>query len=103
MDFSSINNLSDLIKANNEVKQPVENEFGRKVSPAIASVLKDIYALDPDQGLEIVMDVLTQLLVMHKVTAEEFSNQNAPALADAWSVDTGKLDAVISILSTIEM
>ena len=104
MDFSSINNVSDLIKVNSEVPQPEKgNVFGRKVSPEIQKILHEIYAIDPSQGLEIVMDVLTQLLVMHKVAAEEYAEGNQPVLSEIWSSDSGKIEAVLSILAEIEL
>ncbi len=94
MDFNQVTTASDLVKANESVKTPVE-------------AAKDIMCSDGvkwDDNRELISWLLTNSLEFHREIAMNLrDSKESEGVEDSlfWADDAGKLSAMISILEDI--
>ena len=89
-EFDNVNTVSDLIKQN------------KKLNP-IQEILKQVYELDPADGLLIVQDILSNISNFHASGVDMYTEQNRCKDASVWAYDKALIDSAQELLSSIEL
>ena len=89
-EFTDINTVQDLINQN------------KKQNPT-QEILKQIYDLDPADGLRIVQDILNQLSHFHGTAIDEHVENNRPKDAAVWAYDKSMIDTALHMLIDVEL
>lgn len=94
MDFSNINSLTDLLNENDKVKS--EGDL-------VMELCKPVFQHEPEVGMNVAIEVLTELLAFHTMVMEKAIDDGDASIAANWGIDCGRLDDIITTLKNIQM
>ena len=94
MDFTDIKTVQDLIDRNDK-NDPQED--------IIKIIVQGIYKQDPAVGLEVVIDILSNLLGFHQEVMEKHMKDGNAEDAVVWSFDVNRIDNAITILKDVKL
>ena len=94
MDLKNINNVSDLVAAN-------DKEESRK--ELVERLTKDVFAEDPAVGKDVLITLLTGLLKWHHEAVDNYIEKGDAKNAAIWALDLNKIDEAITLIKCVEM
>ena len=94
MDFSKINTLTDLLN---------ENDTTKSEGDLVVELCKPVFQEEPEVGMNVVIQILTELLGYHNMVMESAIEDGDANMAACWGIDCGRLDDVITTLKDIQM
>jgi hypothetical protein len=94
MDFSKINSLTDLLNENDKVKGEGD---------VVMALCKPVYQEDPSVGMNVAIEILTELLGFHDMVMKQAVEDGDATTACNWAIDMARIDGVITTLKDIQL
>ena len=94
MDFSNINSINDLIK---------ENEKAKNEGDLIVNLCKPVFQEDPEIGLQVSINILTELLQLHDAVMMQAIEDGESKVAANWAIDLARIDNAITLLKNVSL